>query len=92
MPQRERVVAIAAYDVEHAFGDGGEDPVDDAVIHPAPLAITVIISVGGVDVALEPELAESGVEEVPPLAVISLIHVEDDRDVMADRDPLDGGG
>jgi hypothetical protein len=46
-------------------------------------------------VALEAELVESQVEEEVPLAVVPLIHVEGDRDMVADVDPLDlrsGGG
>jgi hypothetical protein len=46
-------------------------------------------------VALEAELAEGRVEKEVPLAVVPLVHVKGDRDMVADGDPLDltsGGG
>jgi hypothetical protein len=87
-------MAIAADDVEHTFGDGGEDPVFDAGVNPAPLAITLIVGSGGEDVALDPKLFKSGLEEVAPLPKVALIHVQDDRNMVADRDALNlrGGG
>ena len=84
-------MAVAANNIEDTFGDGDEYPVDDAGIHPAPLAIAVLIRSGGVDVTLEAEFTEGGLEEQPPLAVVGVVHVENDRNVVADRDPLDGG-
>ena len=42
--------------------------------------------------ALEAELAEGGVEEVTPLAVVAFIHINDDMDMVADGDALDLGG
>ena len=87
-------MAIAANDVENALGDGGEDPFDDAGINPAPLVIAFLGRGGGTNVALETEFAEGGIEEVAPLAMVGFVHVEDDRDVVADGDALDrrGGG
>ena len=39
--------------------------------------------------ALEAKLAKRGVEEEAPLAVVAFVHVEDDRNVVADGDALD---
>jgi hypothetical protein len=85
-------VAVTADGFEDALGDCSEDPVDDASIHHAPLTITVSIRGSRMDMALEAELAEGGVEEVAPLAIVGFIHVEDDRDMVADGDALDLGG
>ena len=44
--------------------------------------------------ALDAEHAERRVEEEAPLAVVVVVHVKDDRNVVADGDALDhrGGG
>ena len=86
--ESERVVAVTADDVEDAFGDRGEDPVDDAGVDHAPFASAVRIGGDVADVALKTELAEGRVEEETPLAEVAFVHVEDDRDMVANGDAL----
>ena len=92
VPQRERVVAITANNVEDGLVYGGEDPVDDACVNHAPLAVAIIIGRSRTDVALKAEFSEGRLEEETPLAVVGLVHVKDDRNVMADGNSLDLGG
>jgi hypothetical protein len=40
--------------------------------------------------ALETKLAECGVEEAMPLAIVGLVNVQHDGDVRADRDCIEG--
>lgn len=47
---------------------------------------------GAINVIEKTELAESEVEEGLPDAKVGLVEVEDDGDVVADVDELDGGG
>jgi len=42
--------------------------------------------------ALEAKLAEGRLEEGAPLAIVALIHVEGNRNVVANGDALDHGG
>ena len=88
VPEEEGVLAIAPNHVEDAAGDRGEDPVDDARVHHAPLAVAIRRGSGGADMAAEAKLAERGVEEEAPLAVVSFVHVEDDRNMVVDGDAL----
>ena len=89
MPEGERVVAVTTDDVKDTLGYGGEYPVDDAGVDHAPLAIAIGVGRRRADVALDAELGKSGIEEVPPLAVIAFVEVEDDRDMVADGEGLD---
>ena len=91
-PEGEHVVATAVDDVEDALGDRGEDPVDDAGVDHTPLAGAVLVGGDVADMALKTEFAERGVEEEEPLAEVSFVHVEDDRHMMTDGDPLDAIG
>jgi len=52
------------------------------------LAIAFIVGGDGANVALKTELAESRVEEEAPLAEVAFVHVEDDRDMVANGDAL----
>jgi len=89
VPEGEGVVAIATDNVEDALGDGGEDPVDDAGVHHAPLAVALVVGSHRANMALEAEFAESRVEEVAPLAEVALVEIEDDRDMVANGEGLD---
>ena len=77
----EGILAIPADGVEDTLGDGGEDPVDDASIHHAPLAIMVFVRGGMADMALEAEFGECGVKEETQLAIVAFVHVKNDRDL-----------
>ena len=89
VPKEEGVMAIAMNHVEDAVGDGGEDPVDDAGVYHAPFAVAVRVHGGGADMALEAKLAEGRLEEETPLAIVALIHVEGNRNVVVDGDALE---
>ena len=50
--------------------------------------IAIIGQSSGVNVIFKVKLAEGGLEEVVPLVEVALIHVEDDRGMVEDRDAL----
>jgi hypothetical protein len=75
-------------DVEDVLGVRGVDPIDHTVVNHGPLRVALGHRRRRGDVSLETKLAEGGVEEASPLAVIGLVKVEDDRDVGADVDGL----
>ena len=92
VPEGESVMVVTAHDIVDALGDRCEDPVDDAGINPAPLAIADVVRCSGVDVVLQPELAEGGLEEMTPLTEVAVVHLKNDGNMVADGDPLDLGG
>jgi hypothetical protein len=78
-------------DVEDILGDGGLDPVDDAVVNHTPLGVVLRHWRWSGDVRFEPELAEDGVEEASPLTIIGFVHVEKDWNMDADVHRLHHG-
>jgi len=89
---KEKVVRRDRRNVEDGLGDSDEDPVDDAGVDHAPLAVTLLRRGRRPNVTLETELAECGVEEAAPLAIIGLVDVQRDGDMGADGDHLEDGG
>lgn len=89
VPQREGVIAVATDDVEDALGDCGEDPVGNTGIHHTPFTRTVTVWGGRTNMAGEAEFSEHRFKEASPLPIVPLVHVEDDRNVLADGNALD---
>ena len=79
-------------DVEDGLGDGGVDPIDDAVVDHAPFGGALRHRCWSPNMVLQPELPEDGVQEGAPLGVVGFLKVEDDGDVGADVHRLKDGG
>jgi hypothetical protein len=75
-------------DVRDTLVDGGAEPIHHTVVVEDPVGVALVQRRRGEDVRSEPELAEDGVEEAPPLAVVRLVEVEDDGHVRVDVDLL----
>jgi hypothetical protein len=78
-------------EVEDALGDGIVEPIYDAAINLTPFGITVDDERWGADMADQTDLAQDGVDEAPPLSVVGLREIEEDRDVVSDIHGLDDG-
>jgi hypothetical protein len=73
-PQREGVsLALLIDNLQDLARASGEDPVNNALIDLLPIAITLDEGRGYRDVAVEPKLAERGVEEHAPVGVVGLV-------------------
>lgn len=92
VPQGQGIDLVAADDVEDAFGDGGENPVDNATVDHASFVIAVFERSRGAHMANEAKFAERWFEETTPLSIVGLLHVESDRDMVANGDALDRRG
>jgi hypothetical protein len=93
-PEGERRGVRLVDDVEDGLLDGVVEPIDDAMIDLAPLRRTLRQWRRGADVVGNPELAENGLEETAPPAVIGVIGVvklKEDRDMRTDVHRLENG-
>lgn len=63
--------------VEDRLVHGGVKPIHDAMVVHHPVAVTLGERRRRVDVVVEAELANHGVEEAPPLDVVRFHHVEE---------------
>jgi hypothetical protein len=93
-PEGERRGVRLVDDVEDGLLDGVLEPIDDAMIDLAPLRRTLRQWRRGADVVGNPELAENGLEETAPPAVIGVIGVvklKEDRDMRTDVHRLENG-
>lgn len=72
----------SASDGEQILRDGVVQPVDNALVDHAPVRVAAFS--GGwwsSEVGVEPKLADEGIEEAPPLIVVGISELKDDRDV-----------
>jgi hypothetical protein len=72
-------------------GDGGAEPVDDAIIVHDPLGVGVLRRSDGVDVVAQTKFGEHHFKEPAPLTVVRIGHVEDDQIMSEDVHHFDGG-
>ena len=88
-PDGEGGVILLHDDVEEVGGDGGVEPVDDALVDHGPLRIGEAGRGGAADMVPEAELPEGRVEEAPPLGVGGALKIEDYMNMRADVHSLD---
>ena len=90
-PDGERRGIGLVDEVEDALVDGGVDPIGEGAVDLTPLGIAFVEWRRRANVADEAKLAEDGVEQAAPLAVVGVEEVEEDGDVVADVDRLNHG-
>lgn len=76
-------------DREYLRRDGRVDPVHDARVDGGP--IRAVEAEAGVDVVNEVVRTKDGHEQGAPYGVVRLLKAEDGRDVLPDRNSVDGG-
>jgi hypothetical protein len=79
-------------DVEDWLGNGGVEPIYDATAGHPPISVALGDGRGRADVLVEEaELAEDRIEEASLLAVVRLIEIQNDGDVVSNVNGLKRG-
>jgi hypothetical protein len=78
--------------VEDTLGDGSVEPVDDGMVVHLPIGIALLERWWREDMRSEAEFAEDRLKEAPPLRVVGLFEIENDRNVVPNVELLNDIG
>jgi hypothetical protein len=90
-PNSEGVGVGLVDEVEDRLVDGCVEPIDEATVDLAPFGVAVVDERWCADMTGEAEFAQNGIKETPPLTVIGVREIKNERNVITDVNRLNHG-